>query len=140
MFDRMQSVLLIGQSNMVGVGLKSTVEPIEDDRLFMMRDDEWVKMKEPLHVGGSRYGIGLGASFGKGFVDTFGCNVGLIPAARGATTLQDWAVGGFLYNRAVHLAKIAKKTSDIAAILWHQGEGDSRNEKYAERRGAYARV
>ena len=132
MFDRMQSVLLIGQSNMVGVGLKTTVDPIDDDRLFMMRGDEWVKMKEPLHTNTSRAGIGLGASFGKAFVDTFGCDVGLIPAAKGSTRLDNWAVGGDLYNEAVRLARLAGETSEVAAILWHQGEGDQSNENYAE--------
>lgn len=128
----MQSVLLIGQSNMVGVGLPTTVDPIDDDRLFMLRGDGWVKMKEPLHTNTGRAGIGLGASFGKAFVDSFGCNVGLIPAAKGSTTLLHWAVGGDLYNEAVRLAKLAKETSDIAAILWHQGEGNQGTENYAE--------
>ena len=132
MYDKMQSVLLIGQSIMVGVGLLSTVDPIEDDRLFMLRNDEWVKMKEPLHTNTPRAGAGIGASFGKAFVDTFGCKVGIIPAAKGTTTLAHWAVGGDLYNEAVRLAKVAQRDSEIAAILWHQGEGDQRNPDYAK--------
>ena len=132
MYKRMQSVLLIGQSNMVGVGLTSTVDPIDYENLFMLRDDKWIKMREPLHTNTHRAGIGLGASFGKAFVDTFGCDVGLIPAAKGSTRLADWVVGGWLYNEAVRLAKIAMQTSDLAAILWHQGEGDQSNENYAE--------
>ena len=134
MYDRMQSVLLIGQSNMVGIGLMSTVEPIEDDRLFMMNKttNEWVKMQEPLFgYINARSGVSLGASFGKAFVETFGCDVGLIAAAQGSTTLEDWAVGGDLYSDAVRLAKIAQENSDIAAILWHQGEGNQNSTDYA---------
>ena len=133
-YDKMQSVLLIGQSNMLGVGLLSTVEPIEDDRLFMMsaKNNEWVKMQEPLFIEkNTRAGVSLGVSFGKAFVDTFGCDVGLIPAAQGSTTVEMWGVGGDLYNEAVRLAKIAQETSDIAAILWHQGEGNVNTTDYA---------
>ena len=131
-YDGMQSVLLIGQSNMVGVGLLNSVDPIDDDRLFMMRNNGWVKMKEPLHTNTSRAGIGLGASFGKAFADTFGCDVGLIPAAQGSTTLAMWEVGGELYNNAIAMAKAAQETSEIAAILWHQGEGNATTKNYAE--------
>ena len=131
MYDKMQSILLIGQSNMVGVGVLNSVDPIDDDRLFMMRGDEWIKMKEPLHTNTGRAGIGLGASFGKAFVDTFGCKVGLIPAAKGSTRLCDWVVGGDLYNEAVRLAKLALETTDMAAILWHQGEGNQHTLDYA---------
>lgn len=133
-YDKMQSVLLIGQSNMLGVGLLSTVEPIEDDKLFMMsgKKDQWVKLQEPLFKEvNSRAGVSLGVSFGKAFVDTFGCEVGLIPAAQGSTTVEMWEVGGDLYNEAVRLAKIAQETSDIAAILWHQGEGNVNTTDYA---------
>ena len=132
MYDKMQSILLIGQSNMVGVGLLNSVDPIDDDRLFMMRGDEWIKMKEPLHTNTGRAGIGLGASFGKAFVDTFGCKVGLIPAAKGSTRLCDWVVGGDLYNEAVRLARLALETSEMPAILWHQGEGNQNSLDYAE--------
>ena len=136
MFDQMQSVLLIGQSNMVGIGLLSTVAPIEDDRLFMMNSltNDWVKMEEPLfgHTNG-RAGVSLGASFGKAFVETFGCDVGLIAAAEGSTTVEDWAVGGRLYSEAVRLAKIAQENSEISAILWHQGEGNQHSSDYADK-------
>lgn len=130
-FDGMQSVLLLGQSNMMGQGEMNTVDPISDDRLFMMRDYRWVAMREPLHTNSQQAGIGLGASFGKAFVETFDTQLGLIPAAKGATTLEDWAVGGALYNEAIRRAKAAQETSEICAILWHQGEGDQYNENYA---------
>ena len=98
-----QAVLLIGQSNMVGIGDVTTVEPVLDPRLTMMREDKWVSFCEPLHTNTSRAGIGLGGSFAKAFVETFDCELGVIPAAEGATTLEMWAVGGRLYNEAVRL-------------------------------------
>ena len=131
-FTKMQSVLLLGQSNMVGIGDPLTVEKISDERLYMMRDDTWQQMHEPLHTNTPRAGIGIGASFGKAFVETFDCKLGLIPAAEGATSLADWAVGGRLYNEAIRLAKIAQKNSEICAILWHQGEGNQNTRDYAD--------
>lgn len=127
---KMQSALLIGQSNMSGRGDLTTVEPISDDRIFMMRNNTWVKMEEPIHET-ARGGAGIGASFAKGFVESFDCQIGLIPCAEGGTSLADWAVGGELYNAAVTQAKIAQETSEICAILWHQGESNQKDVEYA---------
>ncbi len=132
-FTKMQSVLLLGQSNMVGVGDILTVDAISDDRIFMMREDKWIKMREPLHTNAAKAGVGIGGSFSKAFVETFDCKLGLIPAAEGATSVEDWAVGGRLYNEAVRLAKIAQKDSEICAILWHQGEGNQNDTSYASK-------
>ena len=130
-FNGMQSVLLLGQSNMAGRGDISTVDPISDDRIFMMRDFVWVKMEEPIHNDKSSAGVGLAASFAKAFVDTYGCDVGLIPGAFGGTSLADWCVGGEYYERALAMAKAAQSSSEICVILWHQGESDMKNENYA---------
>jgi len=136
-YNKKQSVLLIGQSNMVGAGYIGTVEAITDDRITMLRDDVWVKMEEPIHARG---GIGLAASFAKAFVETFDCELGLIPAALSGSNLNPngntpwestWAVGSPLYEEAIRLARIAQTDSEICAILWHQGEGDQGNERYA---------
>ncbi len=128
---KMQSVLLMGQSNMSGRGDLSTVASISDDRIFMMCDNAWVKMEEPLHDDGGRGRAGLGASFAKAFVESFDCEIGLIPCAVGGTSLADWTVGGELYSNAVSQAKVALESSEICAILWHQGESDQKNENYA---------
>ncbi|MBQ8302629.1 MAG: hypothetical protein IJX97_03660 [Clostridia bacterium] len=126
-----QAVLLLGQSNMAGAGSCNTVAPIIDSRLSMMRNDKWVSFCEPLHVSTTKSGIGLGGSFAKAFVETFDCELGVIPAAKSGTSLEDWAVGGELYDNAVRLAKIAQKDSEICAILWHQGEANQNDTAYA---------
>ena len=134
-FTGKQSVLLIGQSNMAGRGFAEDVEPISDDRITMLnQSNEWVKMQEPIHFDKSAAGVGLAASFAKGFVDTFDCELGLIPAAMGGTSISDWKVGGTYYNDAIARAKEAQKTSEICAILWHQGESNRSNHStYAEK-------
>ena len=126
----MQSVLLIGQSNMSGRGDLETVEKIYDPRIKMMRNYEFIPMVEPIHIA-ARGGAGLAASFAKAFVESFDCELGLIPCAEGGTSLADWAVGGTLYTEAVKAAKAALETSELCAILWHQGESDQNNENYA---------
>ena len=131
-FDGMQSVLLIGQSNMAGRGDIQSVEAINDDRIFMLRDGKFVKMQEPIHNDKPDVaGVGLGASFAKAFVDTFDCELGLIPAAFGGTSLADWEPDGYYYTRALEMAIEAQKNSEICAILWHQGEADQSNKNYA---------
>ena len=131
-FNKMQSVLLLGQSNMAGRGVLANVEQITDERIYMMRNLGWVPMVEPIHNDKAVAAAGLAASFAKAFVETYDCELGLIPAAVGGTSLADWAVGGDLYNAALEMAKAAQESSDICAILWHQGESDMGNTKYAE--------
>ena len=132
-YDKMQSVLLLGQSNMAGRGELKEVEAINDDRIFMIRGENFVKMQEPIHDDKPDIaGVGLGASFAKAFVETFDCEVGLIPGAFGGTSLADWKPGGYYYNRALEMAKAAQDTSDICAILWHQGESDLDNPDYTQ--------
>ena len=135
-FTKMQSVLLMGQSNMSGRGKAEYVEPISDDRIFMMRDGEWVKMKEPIHNESASAGIGLAASFAKAFVETFDCELGLIPVAVGGSSVLQWKEGytgekQHLYAEAIKMAKEAQKSSEICAILWHQGETNRTSTTYA---------
>lgn len=138
-FTKMQSVLLVGQSNMAGRGQKEYVEPIFDYKIMMMRNGEWVEMQEPIHTDKKEAEIGLAASFAKAFVDTFDCEIGLVPAAYGGTTLGQWTKGYTgegdmdLYETAIAMAKKAQETSEICAILWHQGESNRNGEGYVER-------
>ena len=120
---------------MAGRGFAEDVEPISDDRILMLdQSNQWVKMQEPIHYDKSAAGVGLAASFAKGFVDTFDCELGLIPAAMGGTSISDWKVGGTYYNDAITRAKEAQKDSEIVAILWHQGESNRSNHStYAEK-------
>ena len=128
-----QSVLLIGQSNMAGRGDLNEVEPIDDDRILMLKNNQWVKMQEPIHSDKTSAGVGLSASFAKAFVESFDCELGLIPAAVGGTSLNDWEKGGSLYREAVRLARIAMEDSELCAILWHQGEADQNSKEYAKK-------
>lgn len=128
-----KSVLLIGQSNMAGRGEFDEVPPIDnsDRRLLMLRNGRWQPLSEPICVdrgvfGSWHSGIGLGASFARAFADARpDVRIGLIPCADGGTRLSDWEPGSALYDNAVFQVRQARRTSEVVAILWHQGEGDS---------------
>ncbi len=88
-------------------------------------------------------GVGPGRSFGRLLQEAFpGETVGLIPAAVGGTPIRSWKPGGvdvwdennFPYDSAIALTKEAMKHGELVAILWHQGETDSKenNPNYKE--------
>ncbi|MDN3693232.1 sialate O-acetylesterase [Chryseobacterium tructae] len=92
-------------------------------------------MSEPINFDRPSAGVGLAASFAASWrLDNPEEEIGLIPCADGGTSLDDWAVGGALFENAVSQAKLAQRTSQLSGILWHQGENDCSPEK-AERYG-----
>jgi hypothetical protein len=127
---QMDSVLMIGQSNMAGRGDMADVAPIRNPMCYMLRNGRWQPMREPINPdrpifeGRYRSGVSLGASFADSYAGYFSRNVGMIPCADGGTTVSQWQPGELLYDHAVMQTKLAKRTSDLKAILWHQGESD----------------
>ena len=136
------SFLLIGQSNMAGRGDFGEVEPIDNPDCFMLRMGRWQKMSEPINPDRAIFGIefhsgiSLGASFADSVANGFGVKVGLIPCADGGTFISQWMPGEVLFDHAVMMCELAARSSDIKAILWHQGESDANPEcigKYKEK-------
>jgi hypothetical protein len=125
------SFLMIGQSNMAGRGRLGEVPPVENDRLFMLRNGRWQPLREPVNYDRPFAGVSLAVSFADEYAKRFDCRTGLIPCADGGTSLEDWSVGGQLYVNAVTQTKLAQRCSEVKGILWHQGEGDSGNEETA---------
>jgi hypothetical protein len=131
-------VLLIGQSNMAGRG---TIEPqdlVPIPGVFKLNaENQWVPAIDPLHWDKPKVaGVGLGREFARSLVDAHpGARIGLIPAAIGGTSLDQWKAGGELYNQALARLRIAQKSGKLVAILWHQGEADASK---AERASSYA--
>ncbi len=134
------SFLMIGQSNMAGRGDIGEVEPIVNDKCYMLRMGRWQKMSEPINVdrgpdAAYKPGIGLAASFADSVSKYYDRAVGLIPCADGGTAIKQWMPGTILYDHAVFMAKLAMRTSDFAGIIWHQGENDC----HSFERGYYKR-
>ena len=124
------SILMLGQSNMAGRGDVGQVKPIRNPMCYMLRMGRWQPMCEPVNPdrcifeGRFRSGISLAASFADAYARHFQKPVGLIPCADGGTYLRQWMPGQLNYDHAVMQTKLALRTSELKAILWHQGESD----------------
>ncbi len=125
------SFLLIGQSNMAGRGFLSEAEPIENDKIKVLRNGRWQGAFRPINPDRSFSGVSLAESFADLYVKEHDVEVGLIPCADGGTNIDQWCAGSLLYDNAVYQARLAQRTSTIAGILWHQGESDANEESYA---------
>ena len=121
------SFLMIGQSNMAGRGFYDEAEPLDtnDQKLWVLRNGRWQLMYRPVNPDRDFSGTCLVESFAKAYsLDHPDVLVGVIPCADGGTCLDQWQVGGLLFDNAVNNAKLAMRTSHLAGILWHQGESD----------------
>lgn len=118
------SFLLIGQSNMAGRGFMNEAEPIKNPRLKVLRNGRWQEMYAPVNCDRSFSGVNLAESFAEAYARDHDADVGLIPCADGGTQLDQWCEGSLLFDHAVYQARLAQRTSTIAGVLWHQGEGD----------------
>lgn len=127
----MKSVLLIGQSNMAGRGLKNEVKPIIHERILVLRNGRFQPMTEPLHNDRPNAGIGPAASFALAWCSEHPDEkIGLIPCAEGGSSIDEWLPGTSLFRHAVSEAKFALENSELEAILFHQGENDALNDLY----------
>jgi hypothetical protein len=133
------SFLLLGQSNMAGRGFLKEVKPIYDEHIKMLRNGRWQTMTEPIHHDRPTAGVGPAASFAAAWrMHHDNEDIGLIPCADGGTSLDDWAVGGTLFDHAVCQAKLAQRVSSLAGILWHQGENDCSAERASQYQEKFA--
>lgn len=124
------SVLIIGQSNMAGRGFLNEVEPIVNKKLFVLRNGRWRGMYVPVNPDRVKSGINLAETFADRYASDHDVEVGIIPCADGGSCLDQWVPGSLLFDHAVFQAKLAQRTSTIAAVLWHQGESDCGPKRY----------
>ena len=126
----MHSFLLIGQSNMGGRGFVNEVEPINNDKLYVLRNGRWRAKYVPVNPDRVTSGINLAESFADRYANEHNVDVGLIGCADGGSSLDMWQVGGVLFDHACYMAELASRSSTIAGVLWHQGESDCAPELY----------
>ncbi len=125
----MDIFLLMGQSNMAGRGLLEDVEPIRDQRIRVFQDGRWATAEEPLHHDRPTAGIGLAMSFARAVLAAGpDREIGLVPRAVGSTPLDRWMPGADLYEGAMAATREVAGDGAIKAVLWHQGEHDSKSE------------
>ncbi len=119
------SILMIGQSNMAGRGFLEEATPIKTSRLKVLRNGRWQPIFFPVNPDRKTAGVTMAESFAECYAENHeGVEVGLIPCADGGTSITQWQEGGLLYDHAVMQARLASRTSAIAAVIWHQGESD----------------
>ncbi len=126
--------LFIGQSNMAGRGIVEAQDKQPIPRVLMLNQAmEWVPAVDPVHFDKPDIaGVGLPRSFGKVLAEADPkASIGLIPAAFGGTSLEEWKAGGKLYEEALRRAKFAMRTGKLRGILWHQGESDAGKKELA---------
>ena len=144
--EKINSFLMVGQSNMAGRGDFGEVESIKNPNCFMLRMGRWQNMSEPINPDRSVFGkgvhsgINLCASFADRCVKHFGCDIGLIPCADGGTSISQWQPGEILFDHAVMMARLAMRSSNISGILWHQGESDCKDTKFPYYKESLIRV
>ena len=110
---------------MAGRGFLHEVPPIRDSRIRVLRNGRWQTMWEPIHFDRPFAGIGLGASFAKKWLEDHPEEeIGLIPCADGGSSLDEWMPGTERFDHAVFQTELAKRSSVLDGILWHQGEND----------------
>ena len=111
---------------MAGRGFMDEVPMVENDKLFVLRNGRWRPMYRPVNPDRGTAGVCLAESFADLYSkDHPGVDVGIIPCADGGTGIDQWCVGGLLFDHACYMAELASRTSTIAAVLWHQGENDA---------------
>lgn len=115
---------------MAGRGDPADVEPIANERLYVLRNGRWQKLFTPVNFDRPFSGVSLAESFADACAGYYGEDVGLIPCADGGTKLSQWMPGEVLYDHAVFQAKLAMRSSTLAGVLWHQGESDSKDGRY----------
>ncbi|RVW40493.1 putative carbohydrate esterase [Vitis vinifera] len=138
--------ILAGQSNMAGRGgvINGTWDGIVPSEcqpnpsiLRLTAGLTWVEAREPLHADidtNKTCGIGPGMAFANAVLrdPAFGI-VGLVPCAVGATNISEWSRGTYLYTQLVRRAKASlQHGGKIRALLWYQGESDSKSPEYAK--------
>lgn len=127
----MKSILMVGQSNMAGRGFLTAVPPIVNENLSMFRNGRWQLMAEPVNFDREVAGVGPAPAFAQAWSQAHPHEqLGLIPCAEGGSAIAEWAPDGPLLRHAIQEARFAQETSDIIAILWHQGENDSHDHLY----------
>lgn len=137
--------LLIGQSNMAGRGAVDDAAKVPSPKVLVFNKEMvWTPAVDPLHWDKPAIaGVGPGRAFAEAVLAARpGVEIGLVPAAFGGSSLDEWMPGKPHYVNAVARAKAAVASGGkLRGILWHQGEADSGKtelaESYPERFGVF---
>lgn len=126
--------LLIGQSNMAGRAPvdEEHADPIEGCYLFNA-EGKWEPAENPLNRHSTirkrldMQRLSPGYGFAKAMRERQNAfSIGLVVNAKGGTKIEEWEKGTHFYDEALERVGEARKSGTLKGILWHQGEGNSR--------------
>ena len=136
MIPQLDLFLFIGQSNMAGRGYitdnyKSSIK----DVYLLTPNGDMEPARNPLNKYSTirkqidLQGVGPAYSFAKAIADKTERKLGLVVNARGGSSINSWLKGAKddYYGEALSRIRQAMKYGTLKAIIWHQGEADSRN-------------
>ncbi len=136
-------VVLMGQSNMSGRGL---VDELWSNPLVWEfgNDYKWALARDPIDSPiGQIDAISIDSDAGHGpatrFADLYAARsgaVGLVPCAKGSSTITEWQQGSDLYSSC--LQRIAAAGGSVVAILFFQGEAEAENVEGSSKVRAFA--
>ncbi len=129
-------IVLAGQSNMAGRGkVAAKDQKVHPRILCLSASGQWKHAVAPLHFDKPKLvGVGLGRTFALRYAAEHpDVTVGLVPCAVGGSPIAAWAPGGYHqqtnthpYDDALARCRRAMESGRIKAVLWHQGESDSK--------------
>jgi hypothetical protein len=137
---------LLGQSNMCGYGAYPSLIPSYSNIWMLGNDNVWKIAKEPVDDATGQVDIvsrdvlakyGCSARFASSLSTLKGGAiylVGLVPCAKGGSTMSQWERGAdhqdrtTLYGSAVYRMLQSEAKGTLKGILFYQGEGDSSRE------------
>lgn len=137
---RLMLFVLIGQSNMSGRGRTEDAQtPAPHPRVFSFdKDFRWHPAREPLGTtvhdvdwvaidGGT--GVGPALAFARALLEVApNLSIGLVPCARGASTIAEWQRDlsqNSLYGACLKRVRAAATYGEVAGVLMAQGESDA---------------
>jgi len=93
----------------------------------------WEPAHNPLpHTDTSSRGVGPGMTFARTMAEQDDAvTIGLVPCAKGGSSLDQWLKDRSLYETAVRRTLEAKKRGVFKGVLWHQGESEIGQEQLA---------
>ena len=134
--EKVHLFLLAGQSNMAGRGIIEPEDLIPHPRIFSLsQESTWIPAVDPIHYDKPKVaGVGLASTFARIMIEEDPeAVIGLIPTACGGSPISTWTSGTFHaetnsypYDNAVQRMERALPDGVLKGILWHQGEGDSK--------------
>ena len=122
--------VLVGQSNMVGHGSLPLVQSASGN-IFKWDNSAWVTGIEPVHYGE----FGPSMSFALELMrlkNDANYKIGLIPCAKGGSSITEWQKGQTFYTECLNKVKAVQANGAIIeGMLMSQGEADSQTKQAA---------